>query len=140
MPPGNSRPPSAAASEAVSRAARSQKSSTASAALGSADSSNTRMSPLIPDTPSRPDSRVSSVSTAAGDNPSRSTRCKTAPGSMLPHRVAIARPSKGVKPIVVAMLRPARTPHRLAPAPRCAITARSGTPPVTSASRATTDS
>jgi hypothetical protein len=37
----------------------------------------------------------------------------------LPLRVPIGNPSTAVKPIVLAMLLPARIAHRLAPLPRC---------------------
>ena len=40
------------------------------------------------------------------------------PGSTEPERVAITRPSSGVKPIVVSTERPSSTAHSDAPAPR----------------------
>ena len=50
---------------------------------------------------------------------SSSIRYRMTPGSSAPQRVPIASPSAGVKPIVVATLRPASIAHMLAPLPRC---------------------
>src|ERR1700731_16066 len=47
-----------------------------------------------------------------------------APGSRLPHRVPITRPSSGVKLMVVATLRRRCIAHMLAPLPRWATTTR----------------
>ena len=52
----------------------------------------------------------------------------TSPGSTLPDRVAITRPSSGVKPIVVSTDRPPRIAHSDAPAPRWQLTIRSPPP------------
>ena len=46
-------------------------------------------------------------------------RCATSAGSTSPERVPITRPSSGVSPIDVSMLRPAFTAVALAPLPRC---------------------
>ncbi len=46
------------------------------------------------------------------------------PGSMLPGRVPISRPSRAVNPIELPTLRPARMAHMLAPLPRWATTTR----------------
>jgi hypothetical protein len=48
----------------------------------------------------------------------------TSPGSTLPARVAMTRPSIGVKPIVVSTQRPSRTAASDAPAPRWQLTTR----------------
>ena len=53
---------------------------------------------------------------------SSSIRYRTTPGSRLPQRVPIGRPSTAVKPIVLAMLRHADIPHMLEPLPRCSTT------------------
>ena len=47
------------------------------------------------------------------------------PGSTLPLRVAMTRPSSGVKPMVVSTLRPPCTAASEAPAPRWQVTSRS---------------
>jgi hypothetical protein len=47
-----------------------------------------------------------------------------APGSTDPERVAIGRPSSGLKPIVVSTERPSRTAVTEQPPPRCATTRR----------------
>ena len=49
----------------------------------------------------------------------------TRPGSIEPDRVAITRPSSGVKPMVVSTLRPSTTAASDAPAPRWQLTIRS---------------
>ena len=46
------------------------------------------------------------------------------PGSRLPQRVPIGRPSTAVKPIVLATLRPPTMAHMLLPLPRWATTVR----------------
>jgi hypothetical protein len=48
-----------------------------------------------------------------------SMRYKTTPGSSVPQRVPIGRPSAGVNPMVVATLRPPSIAHMLEPFPRC---------------------
>ncbi len=55
----------------------------------------------------------------------------------MPDRVAIIRPSSGVKPMVVSTDRPPETAHSDAPAPRWQLTSRSvpGSRPSTSAAR-----
>ena len=57
---------------------------------------------------------------------------------MLPERVAMTRPSRGVKPIVVSTDRPPRMAARDAPAPRWQLTMRSsstGRPRISAARR-----
>jgi hypothetical protein len=48
----------------------------------------------------------------------------SSPGSTLPERVAMTRPSSGVKPIVVSTERPSAIAHSDAPAPRWQLTRR----------------
>lgn len=96
------------------------------------------MSAESPDTPRRPLSRASSRSTRSTSMSGCRKRCSTAPGSRLPHRVPIIRPSSAVKPIDVATLRPPCSAHRLAPLPRCASSTRSSSR--ISVSCSTTDS
>ena len=60
---------------------------------------------------------------ALGQRP-RSSSHSSSPGSTLPERVAITRPSSGVNPIVVSTERPAAIAHREAPAPRWQLTMR----------------
>ena len=76
----------------------------------------------VPHRPSSPLSVLEHVATG----PRRCARCRhsTAPGSIAPQRVAITRPSSGVKPIVVVTLRPSTTPHSDWPPPRCATSTR----------------
>ncbi len=59
----------------------------------------------------------------------------TAPGSTDPDRVAMTRPSSGVKPIVVSTDRPSRTAASDAPAPRWQVTMRWGGAPSSTARR-----
>jgi len=82
------------------------------------------MSLETPDTPSRPDWLYSSFSTAFASMPRSSIRYSTTPGSRLPVRVPIIRPSTAVNPIVLAMLTPWSSAHMLAPLPRCSTTVR----------------
>jgi len=56
--------------------------------------------------------------------PSSSIKYRTTPGSRLPQRVPMGRPSTAVKPIVLATLRPPASAHRLLPLPRWATTVR----------------
>ena len=56
--------------------------------------------------------------------PSPLIRYSTTPGSRLPQRVPIIRPSSAVNPMVEATLRRPCMAHRLAPLPRCATTTR----------------
>ena len=56
--------------------------------------------------------------------PRSSIRYSTTPGSRLPVRVPIGRPSTAVKPIVEATLRPPASAHMLAPLPRCSTIVR----------------
>ena len=79
------------------------------------------MSP-VPANPLRPDSSSSACCTGPSARPPYCCTHSTSPGSMLPARVAITRPSSGVIPIVVSTLRPPRTAQSDAPAPRCAVT------------------
>ena len=77
--------------------------------------------------PARPASPASCSSPA--DSSSRLTlSCcesqRSSPGSTLPLRVAITRPSSGVKPIVVSMLRPPGWPPATPPPPRWQLTIR----------------
>ncbi len=53
---------------------------------------------------------------------SSSIRYSTTPGSRLPQRVPIGRPSAAVNPIVLATLRPPAIAHMLEPLPRCSTT------------------
>ena len=62
--------------------------------------------PASPAAPTR--ARAPSASSATG-TPCRCASHSTSPGSTLPDRVAITRPSSGVKPIVVSTERPPRT-------------------------------
>ena len=61
---------------------------------------------------------------ARASMPSSSIRYRMTPGSRLPQRVPIGRPSTAVKPIVLATLRPPTIAHMLLPLPRCATTVR----------------
>ena len=62
---------------------------------------------------------------ARGRHPSCCCSHSTSPGSTLRERVAITRPSSGVKPIVVSTERPPCTARSDAPAPRWQVTIRS---------------
>ena len=59
------------------------------------------------------------------ESASCSSSHSSSPGSTLPERVAITRPSSGVKPIVVSTERPSAIAHSEAPAPRWQLTIRS---------------
>ena len=54
--------------------------------------------------------------------PCSSASHMTRPGSIVPERVAMTSPSRGVNPIVVSTDRPSRTAAREAPAPRWQVT------------------
>ncbi len=62
----------------------------------------------VPASPSRPDRCSSVAASSAGGMPDVLRSHSTRPGSTLPERVAITRPSSGVKPIVVSTERPSR--------------------------------
>ena len=78
----------------------------------------------VPARPSRPERCSSVAASSAGGIPTCSSSHRTRPGSTLPERVAITRPSSGVKPIVVSTERPSRTAASDAPAPRWQVTSR----------------
>ena len=56
--------------------------------------------------------------------PRSSASQSTAPGSRAPQRVPMHRPSRTLKPMVVATLWPSSRAHMLAPLPRCMATVR----------------
>jgi len=62
------------------------------------------------------------------------------PGSMLPDRVPMIRPSRVEKPMLVAIDRPLLMAVILAPLPRWAMISRAGSPPVIAGSLVTIDS
>ena len=72
----------------------------------------------VPASPSSPDRCSSASPSSAVVSPSRSSSHSSSPGSTLPDRVAITRPSSGVNPIVVSTERPPAIAHSDAPAPR----------------------
>ena len=83
-----------------------------------------RMS-AVPARPTSPESCSSpSATSGCGQAAARSGTTETRPGSTLPDRVAMARPSSGVKPIVVSTERPLATAASDAPAPRWHVTIR----------------
>ena len=79
----------------------------------------------VPLSPSRPGAVLERVGQLGRFSSSRSSSHSSIPGSMLPERVAITRPSSGVNPIVVSTERPSSIAHSEAPAPRWALTIRS---------------
>ena len=95
----------------------------------SAAAATSRMSPVPagrPARPARPEACSSSLASSSAVTPPCSSSQSSRPGSTLPERVAMTRPSSGVKPIVVSTDRPSRTAASEAPAPRWQVTIRSG--------------
>ena len=84
-----------------------------------------RVSPESPEIPSSPDSVSRARSTDSGSICPWLWTQSSRPGSTEPGRVAMTRPSRGVKPIVVSTERPPATAASDAPAPRWAVTRRS---------------
>ena len=78
----------------------------------------------VPASPSSPERCSSVAASSAGGMPTCSSSHKTRPGSRLPERVAMTRPSSGVKPMVVSTERPSLTAASEAPAPRWQVTTR----------------
>ena len=74
-----------------------------------------------PARPGRPAARSRPRSRRVGVEPV-AQQPEHSPGSTLPERVAMTRPSSGVKPIVVSTQRPSRTAASDAPAPRWQVT------------------
>ena len=89
----------------------------------SSRASSSRMSD-VPASPTSPDSCSSASAISLRGMPACSCSHSSRPGSTEPERVAITRPSSGVKPIVVSTERPSSTAHRDAPAPRWQVTIR----------------
>ena len=81
------------------------------------------MSP-VPASPVSPERCSSASSSSVALTPRRWTSQSSRPGSTLPGRDAITRPSIGVKPIVVSTDRPPATAASEAPAPRWHVTTR----------------
>ena len=94
------------------------------------------MSP-VPASPVSPERCSSAEASSDGGMPMCSSSQRMSPGSTEPERVAITRPSSGVKPIVVSTERPPRTAASDAPAPRWHVTMRNSscTRPASSAAR-----
>ena len=94
----------------------------------------------VPAKPFRP----ASCSSASASSPLDSRVCSSSqsrtPGSTLPERVAITRPSSGVKPIVVSIDLPSLIAHSEEPAPRWQLTIRKpdGASPSSSGARLAT--
>ena len=111
------------------RAARSSPSASAT--------SRSRTLPERPDTPSRPDSRSSTDSASSTPVPVARAIAAASDGSASPERVAMTRPSSGVRPMEVSTDRPPRTAAAEQPAPSWNVTsrARSGASPSTAVAR-----
>jgi hypothetical protein len=90
----------------------------------------------VPARASRPESCSSASAISATVNFSRSSSHSSRPGSTDLERVAMTRPSSGVKPIVVSTERPSRTAASDAPAPRWHVTIREAPPASSRARRA----
>jgi len=84
----------------------------------------------VPARPSSPDSCSSAAAISGSVMRVCSSSHSTRPGSTLPDRVAITRPSSGVKPIVVSTEQPSAIAHSEAPAPRWQLTIRRASPTV----------
>ena len=82
----------------------------------------------VPHSPSSPERCSSASASSCADSPSRSSSHSSIPGSTLPERVAITRPSSGVNPIVVSSEEPSLIAHSEAPAPRWQLTIRRSLP------------
>ena len=78
----------------------------------------------VPASPTSPESSSKPAATAEGSRPASLMSQSTRPGSTEPERVAMTRPSSGVKPMVVSTERPPWTAAREAPAPRWHVTIR----------------
>ncbi len=76
----------------------------------------------LPASPSRPERCSSASPSSRSSTRSCSSSHSSTPGSTLPERVAITRPSSGVKPIVVSIEQPPTIAHSEAPAPRWQLT------------------
>ena len=82
----------------------------------------------VPASPSSPEPRSRPSESSSSPIPWRWASHSTRPGSTLPERVAMTRPSSGVKPIVVSTDRPSRTAASEAPAPMWQVTTRAPAP------------